>query len=155
MESLNNIVQRSVEANKMLFECKGITVKLDFDPDMPEIYDGFTVGTPLNNALSQLNAEIDDANPTKTLYRTSFESGVQKLKILHNGKAIPQDDLGYLNRILDGIYEGWIQWPPCWRHGNLIAGQAIKAYGGRIRLENIDEDGYKVRTTMEIPVRIL
>jgi hypothetical protein len=154
MESLNIIVQRSVEANKKMFEHKGINVELDFDPYMPELYDDFTIGTPLNKTLSQLNLELEDAKPTKSLYQTSFESGIQKLKILHNGKTIPQHDLDYLNGFLDDIYEGRRQWP-YWRYGNLIAGQAIKSYGGRIRLENIDENGYKVRTTVEIPVKIL
>ena len=151
MESLNHIVQRYVEVNKRNFEQKNIVAELALCQDMPELYTDFAIGTPLTRALSQLSLEVEDANPTKVRYQTSYERQVQRLDISHNGRPIPQWNLDFLNGFLDDIYEGKREWHE-WRHGNLIAGQFVKAYGGRIRLENIDENGYRVRTTLEIPL---
>lgn len=153
MESLNDIVQRSVEANGRMFEHKGISVELDFDPNMPKLYPDFTLGTPLHHALAQFNLEVEDAKASRVLYKTRYERDVQRLMVLHNGNITPQADLAHLNEFLNDIADGKREWT-YWRHGNLIAGQAVKKYGGRIQLENIDESGYRVRTTMEIPVKV-
>ena|SRR3989338_10611394 len=150
MESLNHIVQRYVEARRQFFEGRHIAVEFALYHDMPEIYEGFTVRLSLTKALAQLNLEVVDAKPTKVRYQTSYEGQVQRLAISHNGNPIPQESLDFLNGFLDDIYEGRREWHDL-RHGNLIAGQAFKEYDGRLRLENIDENGYRVRTTLELP----
>lgn len=154
MESLNDIIQRYVEINGRLFERKGIVVEIDFDTNMPKIYEDFMTGTPLSKALSQLTLEMEDAKPTRAKYSTQYGGQSQRLMISHNGNPIPQGDLAYLNEFLRDIADGKREWS-YWRHGNLIAGQAIKEWDGRILLENIDESGYRVRTTMEVPVKAI
>lgn len=157
MPSLNDFVQLFViDKLRMLRQRRAFgydfEIVLDVDPNMPKLYEELTNGMPIVGALSQLELELRDAKPSKALFRTRFDENVQRLMIYHNGNQIPKTDLDYLNEFLDDIAERRREWP-YFRHGNLIAGQAIREFGGRIRLENIDEDGYTVRTTMEIPVK--
>ena len=154
MESLNDIVEMHVNVKKGIFEHMNIKAELDLGSDMPEIYEDFTYGTPLHRALSQLSMEAEDAKSSKVLYKTQYNNRIQRLTISHNGNSLSEGNLSHLNAVLREIAEGHLVWDTD-RHGNLIAGQAIKEYSGRIWLENINENGYNVRTIMEIPVKNL
>ena len=154
MESLNDIIKRHIEGYERIFEHYKINASFELDQNLPEIYEDFSYGTPLHNALAQLTGEATDVKPSKILYKTKYEGNTQILMILHNGNKIPEDKLKDMNDFLINIAEGRIEWEGFRRHGNRIAAQHIKVYGGRIHLENVDDSEYNVETTVEIPINI-
>lgn len=106
MESLNDIIERSIEANKRNFLRKNIVVLTKLEPSIPKIYEDDTIGTNLNKALTQLTLELEDAKPKNAIYKTAYNERVQKLIIYHDGNKIPQHDLHHLNDSLKDIAEG-------------------------------------------------
>ncbi len=164
MESLNKLVEQCYGPNdtpiagmRRYLEGNGIRVELELDPGMPNIFEEdpyfeCPIRKSIRAALTQLDSALRDARPSRVLYQTQFSGEFQLLMILHNGLPVPKYDLGDLNEQFRQIADGELVWDE-WRHDNLVAAQYIKQCRGRIRIENIDENGYTVRTTVEIPIK--
>ncbi len=104
----------------------------------------------MNHALTQLSLKVRGANPKRVKYIASNGGGIARIELLHDGRAIPAEDIESLNSSLEQIASGEKEHIGM-RHGNLIAARELKQIGGRIRLENIGSGEYTVRTTVELP----
>lgn len=156
MVSLSTIIKLHLDIQKQVYGPKGIKVTSDLDSNMPDIYvdptDNLDASQPIRTALAQLVIEIEDAEPTDALYQTRYGEGIQKIMLSHNGRKVPEEELSQINADLKAIAEGR-KTHEGGRHGNLIAAQAIKEWGGRIYIENLVDEKYSVRTTIELPAK--
>ncbi len=152
MASLNDLVDLHIRANKRHFAAIGVTLTLElFEGTMLDVVEYEESPTyPLCRALGQVSMEAEDAKSSNIRYQTKLDGEIYKIILSHNGKRIPETKLLEINADLKSIAEGTKQ-HDMERHGNLIAAQFVKEIGGRIYIENIDEEDYAVRTTIEIP----
>ena len=150
MRSLSEAVELSVEAHRSSFLDYNIEVELNLDNSLSQRED-LEIGSDISLALSQFHTEIIDVRPTKAKYLTTKRDKNEVLEIYHNGPQLPVHVLDRLNNSLLRISSGKMRWKS-FKHGNLIAAQRIMdGYKGRVTLHNINENGYNVKTTVEIP----
>lgn len=157
MISLNDIIENYINANSQNCEGKYFTSifggKIVINKDLynnPPIKYNFDSEKNIFKALMQFDAELMDADPKEILFQTKLENKLQRPNIFHNGKKIPEESLNHLNKYLDWIAKDRIDWNQL-RHGNLIAGQMLKSISGRIHLENLNNEKYNVKTSVEFP----
>jgi len=148
MESLNCLLEEMAALDKAEYRDS----KTDLDPKLPEKYDDLhRLKNPYREAFFQIHDELLHAGASRVLYRSRLEGEGQILSFLHNGSQVPPSELDELNRDLSEIADRIKSWNKGFS-GNRIAVQKLQGYGGRIHLENIQEDGYTVKTRVEIPV---
>ena len=147
---MSDIVDLYIEAKSGWHKFKGIEVESDLDIEMPSVFESLTE-KQIFSMLSQVTLEAEDANAKKIRYQTKYDTGIQTLTISHNGNAVPTHALSWLNERLEEIAAGTAEHYD--RHGNLLAAQHILPLYGRIRLENIPGNEYKVATIVEIPYK--
>lgn len=112
------------------------------------------MGNPIWEALVQLMGEIKkNSYGSKALYRTRLEGDLQKVMLYHNGRQLPQETLVRINSDLETIASG-VPWTES-RHGNQLAAEKVRLYGGRVYIENLAESPYTVRTTLELKAKPL
>lgn len=154
MKSINVALEALKIASKHLMP--KIEVNLDLYQQMPEIYgDDITeIDNPIWQALVQLMGEIrKNSHGSKALYETRLKHGLQKVMLYHNGRQLPQEALVKINSDLERIASG-VPWTER-RHGNQLAAERVRLYGGRVYIENLSEGQYTVRTTLELKAQPL
>ena len=107
----------------------------------------------ITRALTQLSLEMRGAKPKKVRYAASTDGITATIEMMHDGKAIPAEELAELNSRLEQITSGEKEHIGM-RHGNLIAARELKPIGGRLYLSSADSEGYAVKTTVELPMMI-
>ncbi len=159
MESLNDIVEEYIKMNTPKHNGeyrRKIEIERDFDKNLPKIYEleiqsENKAYQNIFKAIGQLDLEYTDAEPNRVLFQTKLDKSLQKLMIYHDGRKIPGESLNWSNKWLNRIAKDRVDWNQN-RHGNLIAGQMLKSLGGNIHLENLINNRYNVKTTIEIPL---
>ncbi len=154
MESLNDVVSRYIKGNQERLRAHGITIDANLSDNLPAIYeeelDIFAPG-PVYRVLDLLTREIESSYPKWLIYVTGRTDTTQRLLIIHDGKAIPDDEMLNINLKLKHASSGGLA-SLVGDDKYLSAGQLVAQLGGSFSLENINEKGYTGRVTIELPL---
>ena len=127
---------------------KEIDLDTDLNPVLPDFYD-FESEYPIVLGLINLKMEMMEyGKPTKVRVSTRSRRGMQVVEIAWDGKPIDKDYLGLINSRYKWGAERKDE-PKI--SGTMIAGYFLNKVGARIRIENFEDDGYRVRNIVEFP----
>lgn len=153
MATINDYLKYDLRRARQRYGEKNVLVELD--PNMPDIYvDKFPLtgeSIAISNMLDQTLGELITAEPNKIRIKTKYEAreGLQYFTIEHDGNKVPEDALERIRGTIDLIEQGGHD--PLLRGGHQIAAGDIFYLGGKVRLENLTNSEYSVKTTVTLP----
>lgn len=139
--SINEVIQRAVEAFRQGAELKGVTITMNITPEIPVVnMDRTRITQVLNNLLSNaIRHTPDDGNITVSGKTVALST--VRITVSDSGEGITPEDLPF---IFDRFYRAD---PSRTRStggaglGLTIAKQLLEAHGGTISVENNTESG--------------
>ncbi|MDA8389013.1 MAG: ATP-binding protein [Nitrospiraceae bacterium] len=148
-ESINDVIDRTVELRSYWLRQSGIEVVRDFGAVPSLFVDAQQIQQVILNVLINAEQAIADAKPPegKIIFRTTFDAQARKLSvsITDNGSGIPE-------RIADKIFDPFFTTRSVGVGTGLglsISHGIVTGHGGEIRVERAEEGG--ARFVIELP----
>ena len=162
--SINDLVEKNFG---WLREKEDENVEFLYDGSLPRIYttaeahDGpveleSRLPFSLNYAFFVLMEELQVHGRGNKRIITLFDGDKQVVNLDHQGPQIPLDKLAFINETIQLVLGGErLSLAPKSRfapHGTRMIARCLRRFGGDYAIINIDDDGYSVRSIVQVPL---
>lgn len=147
MVNLSEIVFSEVDSLRRNLP-KNVSLEVDLMPVLPDMYSHDDEWNILSGLINLIQEMRQHANPQKVRIAVSVRPRVQVVEVAWGGKPLDEIHLCLINnRYMYGANS--VEFPRT--SGTMIAGFYLKRVGATVRMENFNDQDYRVRNIIEFP----